>query len=314
MPATALSHMLDPASEDEFARSDADMLLTPDSAVENIAPSKRKVGRPTTKGAVHNNTISKISKTRAPSRRTSGASVLGAKKGATSQSKRTALAEKTNLGNASDTEEVDDFELDGSDGDRDMKRTREGAQEASAKPKRGRPKKAKGNEVEVDTTKGKKGARAEDDEQTITPDVARQSRLAPKAAPGVKRPKVSKRAPSVEPAKVIPETQPEPMDITETREEKEVLEPTPRLAARTVNRARSVSKQRQPLIPHRRAGSASDTERAGSDPALRRKLGDMTKRFENLELKYRDLREVGVKDADSNFEKLRWSTEQRTRG
>lgn len=265
MPTAALSQMLDPASEDEFARSDAEMLLTPDSAVENIAPSKRKAGRP--KGVTHSNTASKITKVKAPSRRTSGASVMDTKKGAVSKSKRAALAEKTNLANASDTEEVDDFEIDGLDGDSDMKRPRGDVEEAPAKPaKRGRAKKVKGDEVEV--TKGRKGAKAEQDDEITTPGVTRQSKLAPKAT-GTKKPKVSKRAPSVEPAKVITETQPEPMEIVETQEEEEFLEPTPRPVARMTNRARSVSKQRQPLMSHRRAGSASDTERAGTDSTLR---------------------------------------------
>ena len=53
----------------------------------------------------------------------------------------------------------------------------------------------------------------------------------------------------------------------------------------------------------RRAGSASDTERG--DPNLRRKLGDITRRFENVDLKYQNLKEVGINEANANMEKLR---------
>ena len=60
----------------------------------------------------------------------------------------------------------------------------------------------------------------------------------------------------------------------------------------------------------RRAGSASDTERG--DPNLRRKLGDVTRKFENVDLKYRNLREVGLNEANANMEKLRKQCEGTT--
>ncbi|KAK4905599.1 hypothetical protein LTR66_017796 [Elasticomyces elasticus] len=53
----------------------------------------------------------------------------------------------------------------------------------------------------------------------------------------------------------------------------------------------------------RRAESASDTERG--DPMLRRKLGDITRKFENIDLKYRNLKETGLQEANHNVEKLR---------
>lgn len=73
---------------------------------------------------------------------------------------------------------------------------------------------------------------------------------------------------------------------------------------------------RQPARPttlaggRRRAGSASDTERG--DPNLRRKLGDVTRKYENIDLKYRSLREVGIVEANSNMEKLRKQCESTT--
>lgn len=50
------------------------------------------------------------------------------------------------------------------------------------------------------------------------------------------------------------------------------------------------------------------------DPELRRKLGEMTQKYEALELKYRDLREVAVKEAERNFDRLRKQSEERTAG
>ncbi|OAP60003.1 hypothetical protein AYL99_05005 [Fonsecaea erecta] len=67
--------------------------------------------------------------------------------------------------------------------------------------------------------------------------------------------------------------------------------------------ARDASRTRQDPPYRRRAGSASDTER--SNPNLRRKLGDITRKFENVDLKYRNLKEVGINEANANMERLR---------
>jgi Chromosome segregation protein Csm1/Pcs1 len=69
--------------------------------------------------------------------------------------------------------------------------------------------------------------------------------------------------------------------------------------------ARGPSRSRQESTFRRRAGSASDTERGGGDPNLRRKLGDVTRKFENVDLKYRNLKDVGILEANANMEKLR---------
>ncbi|KAF4982913.1 hypothetical protein FZEAL_1541 [Fusarium zealandicum] len=48
------------------------------------------------------------------------------------------------------------------------------------------------------------------------------------------------------------------------------------------------------------------------DAALRRRLGDLTKKYESLEMRHRDLRDVGVKEAERNFERLKKQAEDRT--
>jgi hypothetical protein len=63
-----------------------------------------------------------------------------------------------------------------------------------------------------------------------------------------------------------------------------------------------------------KAGGTSDNEPGGSEPAMRRKLGEMTKKFENLDARYRNLRAVGVLEANANFEKLRKQSEAATNG
>ncbi|KAH7137102.1 chromosome segregation protein Csm1/Pcs1-domain-containing protein [Dactylonectria estremocensis] len=49
-----------------------------------------------------------------------------------------------------------------------------------------------------------------------------------------------------------------------------------------------------------------------SDVSLRRRLGDLTKKYESLEMRHRDLREVGIKEAERNFDRLRKQAEERT--
>lgn len=89
------------------------------------------------------------------------------------------------------------------------------------------------------------------------------------------------------------------------------LPPSPRFAVKENRRA--VPKRRTDA-PIRRVGSASDTERSVGDPGLRRKLGDVTRKLENVDLKYRNLKETGVMEANANVEKLRKQCEVTTQG
>ena len=61
---------------------------------------------------------------------------------------------------------------------------------------------------------------------------------------------------------------------------------------------------------HSVASAGSNTD---SDPNLRRKLGDITNKYAALETRYRNLREVGIKEAEANFERLKKTTDERHR-
>lgn len=52
----------------------------------------------------------------------------------------------------------------------------------------------------------------------------------------------------------------------------------------------------------------------GSEVSLRRRLGELSKKYESLDMRHRDLREVGVKEAERNFERLKKQAEERTAG
>ena len=47
---------------------------------------------------------------------------------------------------------------------------------------------------------------------------------------------------------------------------------------------------------------------------LRRRLGEMTQKFEALELRYQSLKDVGVTEAESNFERFKKQVEENTKG
>lgn len=150
---------------------------------------------------------------------------------------------------------------------------------------------------------------------------------------------------------VIPETQPDPEVLQDVEQSIEMdpdnmdvsIVPTPKQTQRFAQRPRSTSVQPlqarpssraasvQPLQPRasarsasaqpgyppprERSGSVSDTarERRGGDPELRRRLNDMTSKYENLNLKYQNLQETGKGNAESNFEKLKRASDQKAK-
>lgn len=126
---------------------------------------------------------------------------------------------------------------------------------------------------------------------------AGRSNTAPKVAKratAASRPKAAQRARS-------PDTEMPEVEVDQTGPESDVApkEPLPKRETST----RDASRTRPDPIYRRRAGSASENER--SDPNLRRKLGDVTRKFENVDLKYRNLKEVGINEANANMDKLR---------
>ena len=249
-----LSAMVDPMSEDEFAHSED---VTLDSANENRQPVKKRAN------ARAAGTASKVTKAKAPSRRTSGTSLLTTAK---SKGRRKVLTERSaNEADGNETEEVETFD--------EPSRTA-----------------VTGDDTTMIAAKPTKKRQA--------------------------KPQTSKAAPKSSRTRAA-DINPQPMEMEAT--ELEGDDPTPRAVARpqaaAASRSRSISRQPEPLASayRRRAGSASSTERDGG-AGLRRKLGDMTKKFENLDLKYRNLKEIAVTDAQNNVEKLRKATEKRAQG
>ncbi|KAI1294476.1 hypothetical protein F5Y03DRAFT_372850 [Xylaria venustula] len=112
---------------------------------------------------------------------------------------------------------------------------------------------------------------------------------------------------AIEPEKEIPETQQvEAADL-------DIIEDEPIEELPTYQRQGLSSAQRPRPPLHfgagRRPVSASDSEQ--NDPNLRRRIGELTRKYEALETKYRDLREIGVQEAERNFDRLKKQGEER---
>jgi hypothetical protein len=184
-----------------------------------------------------------------------------------------------------------------------------GEESPEAPKRRGRPpKKVKeiANEVPVSELPSK------DDEFEYTPTVSRQ-------------PSREKKGTSEFQTGAVIEQEPEPrseqmIDVEGTVTEESVDEVTPQPIYRHAPQIRAPSISRQPAsiqnsaaIPRRRAGSTSSNEGKTGDPALRRKLGEMTKKLDALETRYRNLREIGIKEATTNFDQLRTQSDERAK-
>ncbi|KAF2125225.1 hypothetical protein P153DRAFT_426193 [Dothidotthia symphoricarpi CBS 119687] len=289
----------DSASEDDMTHDELSALepttqAKPAGRKSRTTPAQTKTSAPATKAAA---------KGRPVARRVSGGSTMGVKKSskkAPAKSGRKAVAARTN-GNASDTEEVDEFD-----------EIQDAAPVEAPKPaKRGRPAKTKKAPEEVE----------DEEEVADEPAPAKKTRKAPAKetkAKTVTKSKATKRAPVHEPEPetfTIPETQPEPdpdpMDLSESIEVDDMDEipesmpPPPRPSARRTQP--QPSRPRQPSTGPRRAGSASDSER---DPALRRKVGDLNKKLEAMTVKYEALRDAATSGRESNFDQLKKRTDQ----
>ncbi len=286
---STLSGLVDSDTDDALTT-----MPTPDSAAENNMATKKVRTRATKVRPT------KVTKTKAPAHRasrrvtaktqTQGGIEAPVRKG------RRALADKTNRQYPSDTEEVDDFET-ADDEDATME---EAPLAEKMAPKQTKPKKkAAVGRGRAKVTK--EAMKLKSDIEAATPDMPVVEARTTKRKGPAKKEVISE--PFHE--EVIAETQLSEAEVDDTLNEE--VEETVFKSARNATRQRP-----QPLIQHRRAGSASDTER--SDPALRRRLGDMTKKYENLHLKYQDMREIGLKEAERNFERLKKQSEEKTKG
>ena len=310
----SLSGLVDTDMEDDTLNRDA--FPTPDSNQENVGSAKKR-GRPAKASA------KKFTKSKTTGRRASG-DLVPPKEAAPKKktaAKRAPLKDQTSTQQAEDTEEVDEFAGEGKEDtamDELIETKQPAKRKAPAKKAGKQPKKKPVEQKMVEKEAGQQlNAIEKDGEFEYTPTAARQTKRP--GRPAAQKPKSNVRQPSAEPRrqeKIIPETQ-VAMDVDQTdplEENEENEDALPQSIFRRTNNVRENTHQRQPIVSRKRAGSASDNERGGNDPATRRKLGEMTNKFEKLEVKYRSLREVGIKEANANFEKYKTQVQANARG
>ena len=277
----SLSEMVDTDEEDDIFNGDA--LQSPDSNQENGGARRKGTKAQTT--------------TKRPTKKKAALERAGVTKSSTAArpgKKRAPLKDHTKQQYADETEEADEFAAQ-TEGDTVMDDVVEprGAAKKSAPAK-------KGDQPTKKTTGRRPAEPQRDGEFEYTPTTAKVA-------------KSTKTAPIPMKKKIIHETQPptesDPSLPPEEEDSNEASPDLPRSTLRHQPSSRNTSQRRQPLPPRRRANSASDTDH---DPTTRRKLGEMTLKFESLDLKYRNLREVGIKQAESNFEKLRLQSDAKS--
>ena len=240
-----------------------------------------------------NANATKNSKSKTMPRRASAGKTAPKRKAAPKQN-RPALKDRTNIQHGSDTEEVENFD-----------------------------------DEEMDVDGGKPKAK-----RAKTATAARKQPTSRAASEPGKMKTMTKAA--ADALGIIPETQPDPEmeDVSQSIEvDADEMDlstvPTPKPVKKFAQRARSASVQPlqlrasaragsvQPAYPppRERSASASGTERErrGGDPEVRRKLNDVTKKYENLNLKYQNLQEIGRGNAESNFEKLKRASDQKAK-
>lgn len=108
--------------------------------------------------------------------------------------------------------------------------------------------------------------------------------------------------------KIIPETQLPSFDhVPRYPEQDEDLEDE---LPQSVLPKRRIPARPQHFPSRKRAGSVSETD----SPAGRRRIGEVTKKLDVLDIKYKNLREVGIKEAEANFERLKAQSETQSNG
>ncbi|BCR87139.1 putative chromosome segregation protein (Pcs1) [Aspergillus chevalieri] len=167
--------------------------------------------------------------------------------------------------------------------------------------------KATKNAKDVKLTNGRDREKASSNaEKLIKSDGEFQYTPTPRKTKSLDKPKQRTESPVKQEMEVdeadetVPESQKTAADVVD---ETIIEEPAPR---RSLSPTKSMfhrsSIPRFSLSPQKRRLEDGKTS---TEPELRRKIGDLTKKCDTLENRYRNLREIGIVEANSNMEKLR---------
>ncbi|BCR99096.1 putative chromosome segregation protein (Pcs1) [Aspergillus luchuensis] len=160
--------------------------------------------------------------------------------------------------------------------------------------------------------RGRKNAATRNSVQTdggfeYTPSTGRQRKSLDKPEDRPEPPKRQKRKPEVEEnndAQDNESTAPDVVDET-------LLQDAP-IEARSVSRSPTKRQSQRGIYSSPSKSRLGGTAEANVEPELRRRIGELTKKCDTLENRYRNLKEIGIVEANSNMEKLRKQCESMT--
>ncbi|ROW08085.1 hypothetical protein VPNG_06030 [Cytospora leucostoma] len=160
-----------------------------------------------------------------------------------------------------------------------------------------------------------RGGRGRPKKNATVPDSVQKKVEAPAAKRG-RRPAAKKvdeqsaSSPAQGEVSEIPETQQaEVMDL-DADEELDQVEDLPTFSR--FSAPPSVQRINPYYIPQSASKRSASVLSHADDPSIRRRLGELAKKYEALELRYRDLRNVAVVEAEKNFDRLKKQSEERT--
>lgn len=276
-----------------------DALPTPDSNKEASAPATKARatrGRPKVTAATS-------VKAKPVSRRLSGRSAV-TKKEAPNKNKSTTAGAALKDRNTRKTQPCKEANVDEnqeqqeSDGHETTASFDELVTTKEPVPKRGRPGKKQKDSVIQETR-----AVENDGEFEYTPTATRQKNLLQKPA---KQAIAGMRDPSTDPpyaSKVIPETQATPMDLDSSNPDPR--DTVPDSVLRDISTKGADFRHQQTFLLAKRAdGTFLGKEKTQDDTVTRREY-EAAKKFEDLEMRHKALKEVGVREAQVNFDRLK---------
>ena len=287
----SLSGMIDTDAEEEATMATA--LPSPDSNQENVGRAKRKPGK--TKPHAKKFTRQK---------RSSGDSVDLKPEGPSKAKTRKGKAPlKEHAGNAAlDMNETDEFaHSDGASIAQKARAAHVGTKRKATDKESGRPAKIQATKsIQVE----------KDGEFEYTPTIARSKQHRRNV---IDEP-VKSHMQATSSAAEIPETQASDAikESTADIRDEDIKDDVPRL--RRIGQARNGMTNRQPVSATHAIVNTCDIDGSSGEAGLRRKLGDMKRKLESLESKYRDLKEIGVKEAELNYDRLKKQSENNAKG
>lgn len=155
----------------------------------------------------------------------------------------------------------------------------------------------------------KKGARGRPKKEAVIPDSVQKKHAPAAAKRGRKVTKTEEPLLPEDELSEIPETQ-EAEDLMDVDgEEQDQVENLPTFSRFSAPpSARRIGSYHLPTSASKRPNSSSEHE---SDPSTRRRLGEITKKYEALEAKYKDLKHVAVTEAEKTFDRLKKTSEEK---